>query len=549
MVRTLSRWPFLGAARAVWAVALLLAVLTFLAPAPALAQDATPADSAVQQAPAVPQGHGTLSAVPVDTTAEVAHAPVRHGATPPVWLVVPFVLLLGMIATGPLFYPDFWHHHYPKVALGLGLLVAAYYLIVLRDGTAVHHAAAEYLSFISLLAALFVASGGILIETDYAGTPRNNVLLLVAGAVVANLIGTTGASMLFIRPFLRLNAGRIRPYHIVFFIFMVSNIGGALTPIGDPPLFLGFLRGVPFFWTVEHLWYIWLPAVAFLATVFYFVDRRNTARSAREVLPEEWMEDDLTAREADAVTAIPGPTRFRIVGGRNFAWLAATIACVFLDPNVIAGVPDLVRDFHLPLGLREILMLAIAYGAYKTADRRALDGNGFTFAPIKEVAWLFVGIFLTMQPALTLIGAFAQTNASALSINHFYFGTGMLSGVLDNAPTYVSFLAAAMAKFGLSIDSVAQVKEMAAGTVPGALESWHYVQAISIASVFWGALTYIGNGPNFMVKSIADDAGLETPSFFGYVVRYAIPVLVPLYLLTWLIFFSGWVINLHRPPL
>ncbi|MCA0269482.1 MAG: sodium:proton antiporter [Bacteroidetes bacterium] len=518
---------------------LLAALLLACAAVPATAQPATPAASE-QVAPAPDDGAAVSQAAP---------PAVDDHAAPPVWLVLPFVALLLMIATGPLFYPDFWHHHYPKVAVGLGLLVAAYDLFVLGDGASVHHALAEYGSFIALLAALFVASGGILIETDFAGTPRANTILLVAGAVLANLIGTTGASMLLIRPYLRLNAGRIRPYHVVFFIFIVSNVGGALTPIGDPPLFLGFLRGVPFFWTIEHLWYIWLPAIAFLAAVFYVVDRRNTQKSVREVVPEEWLEDDLLASEADAATTIPGPTRFRIVGGRNALWLAAVIACVFVDPTVIAGVPDLVRDFYLPLGLREILMLGIAYLAYRTADPLALRGNGFTFAPIKEVAWLFVGIFLTMQPALKLIGVFAQHNASVLTIHHFYFGTGILSGVLDNAPTYVSFLAAAMAKFGLSIDSVAQVKEMAAGTVPGALESWHYVQAISIASVFWGALTYIGNGPNFMVKSIADDAGIETPSFFRYVFRYALPVLVPLYLLTWLIFFSGWIINLHRAPL
>lgn len=543
-MRRLHRLPLLLAA-------LLLACAA--APTVATAQTAAPASEQAAPEHAAPASVAPVQAVPDDSAAVSQVAPPavdEHAApAPPAWLVLPFVVLLGMIATGPLFYADFWHHHYPKVAVGLGLLVAAYYLFVLGDGASVHHAVAEYLSFIALLAALFVASGGILIETDFAGTPRANTILLVAGAVLANLIGTTGASMLLIRPYLRLNAGRIRPYHVVFFIFIVSNIGGALTPIGDPPLFLGFLRGVPFFWTVEHLWYIWLPAVAFLAAVFYVVDRRNTRKSVREVVPEEWLEDDLTATEAAATTTIPGPTRFRIVGGRNALWLAAVIACVFVDPTVIAGVPDLVHDFHLPLGLREILMLGIAYLAYRTADPLALRGNGFSFAPIQEVAWLFVGIFLTMQPALKLIGVFAQHNASALTIHHFYFGTGMLSGVLDNAPTYVSFLAAAMAKFGLSIDSVAQVKEMAAGTVPGALESWHYVQAISIASVFWGALTYIGNGPNFMVKSIADDAGIETPSFFGYVVRYALPVLVPLYLLTWLLFFSGWIIDLHRPPL
>ena len=189
----------------------------------------------------------------------------HHGDPPPIWLVIPFALLLGMIATGPLFYPHFWHHHYPKVAVALGALVAAYYLLVMNETTAIFHAAEEYFAFIALLGSLYVASGCILIKTDFAGTPRANTVLLLVGAVLSNFIGTTGASMLLIRPYMRLNAGRLKAYHIIFFIFIVSNVGGALTPIGDPPLFLGFLRGVPFFWTVVHIWYIWLPTILVLA--------------------------------------------------------------------------------------------------------------------------------------------------------------------------------------------------------------------------------------------------------------------------------------------
>ena len=203
----------------------------------------------------------------------------EHGEPPPVWLVIPFVVLLLMIATGPLFYPHFWHHHYPKVAIALGALVAAYYLIGMGDITPIEHAALEYFAFIALLGSLFVASGCILIKTDFAGTPKANTTLLFVGAVISNFIGTTGASMLLIRPYMRLNAGRLKAYHIIFFIFTVSNVGGALTPIGDPPLFLGFLRGVPFFWTVINLWQIWLPTILLILAVFYVIDGRNKEES------------------------------------------------------------------------------------------------------------------------------------------------------------------------------------------------------------------------------------------------------------------------------
>ena len=448
------------------------------------------------------------------------------GPAPPLWLVVPFVALLAMIATGPLFYARFWHHHYPKVAVGLGALVA---LPVL-------HAVEEYASFIALLVALFVASGSILIRTDFAGTPRANTALLFVGAVLANLMGTTGASMLLVRPFMRLNVGRLKPYHVVFFIFVVSNVGGSLTPIGDPPLFLGFLRGVPFFWTLEHIWYIWLPTVVALLAVFYAVDRRNTAESRQERAAALGDDDVEPGEYADDVEAVHTRRHVAIDGWGGFGWIALTVALVFVDPNVIAGVPDL-HALGVPVGLREILMLATAGLAFKTANPVALAGNHFSFDPIKEVAWLFVGIFLTMQPALEIIRLAAAGNAGALGVSTFYFGTGALSGVLDNAPTYVAFLSAAMGKFGLDVNAPADVAAFAADAAGG-----HYLLAISVASVFWGAMTYIGNGPNFMVKAIAESAGAETPSFVTYVVRYSLPVLLPLYLAVWLVFFSGWVV-------
>ncbi len=487
---------------------------------------------------------GTVQTSPDDVSVahgEGVHGEAEHGPTPPIWLVLPFVALLLMIATGPLFYAHHWHHHYPKWAIGLGVLVAAYYLLVLGSGTPIMHAAEEYISFIALLASLFVASGCILIRTDYAGKPLTNAVLLGIGAVVANLIGTTGASMLLIRPYMRLNAGRIKAYHIIFFIFCVSNVGGALTPIGDPPLFLGFLRGVPFFWTLTHVWYIWLPTILILLAVFWVIDARNKTESTREVMEHEGIDVKPGEGEGNVAPVADVPTRKHLVidGKQGFGWLAIVIASVFLDPNIFDWVPDLHEAFGIPFGIREVIMFAVCFLAYKTADRKVLEGNDFNFEPIKEVGYLFIGIFLTMQPALELIRGFASQNAGALNETTFYFGTGMLSGVLDNAPTYVSFLSAAMGKFGMDVNVPADVLDFA--THPGAATGF-YLQAISVAAVFFGALTYIGNGPNFMVKAIAESSGVECPSFGAYIAKYSLPILIPIYVLVWLVFFSGWVI-------
>ena len=560
-------------------MARLLLLLAFLVAGPALAQDAGPALAPAADLAQAPEAD---EAMPGDgPEGETAHESGEvaldegqgahgdddsHGATPPIWLVIPFVLLLGMIATGPLFYPHFWHHHYPKVAIGLGALVAAFYLVGLGESTPILHAAEEYFAFIALLGSLFVASGTILIKTDFPGTPRNNAVLLFVGAVLSNFIGTTGASMLLIRPFMRLNAGRLKAYHIVFFIFTVSNVGGALTPIGDPPLFLGFLRGVPFFWTVAHVWYIWLPTILAIIGVFWVIDARNKDESVREraedagadvqpgqlpgtpVVPEAPGVEDVSALHADELEiglgrSGPNPKQLEIEGKMGFAWLAIIIGSVFLDPNIFAWVPDLHEIAHVPFGIREVIMLGVCVAAYKTARPEALRGNDFNFEPIKEVGYLFIGIFLTMQPALTLIGDWARENADAIGVSTFYFGTGILSGVLDNAPTYVSFLSAAMGKFGMDVNTPAMVSDFAAA--PGDPTGF-YLQAISVAAVFFGALTYIGNGPNFMVKAIAESSGVQTPSFVAYMVKYSIPILIPIYIVVWLVFFSGFV--LPHPP-
>ncbi len=454
-----------------------------------------------------------------DTHGEESHDD-DHGPAPPVWLVIPFIVLLLMIATGPLFYAHHWHHHYPKYAMGFGLFVAAYYIFGLKSAMPVVHAMQEYIAFIALVASLFIAASGIYLSVNAKGAATSNVILLFIASVIANFIATTGAAMLFIRCYIGMNKGRIKAYHIVFFIFLVANVGGALTPIGDPPLFLGFLRGVPFFWTLENVWFIWLPTTALLLLIFYIIDSRN-----KGAFPEK----------------VEGQPLIQFQGAKSVIWIAIIIVSVFIDPNVLPWVPSLhIGDVHLPFGIREIIMLSVAYFAYKTADPVCLEKNMFNFEPIREVGWLFLGIFATMQPALATIATLAQNNADSLSTGMFYWGTGFLSAVLDNAPTYLNFVSAAMGKFGLDVNVAAEVVEFSRDVTAGG--SGFYLQAISVAAVFFGAMTYIGNAPNFMVKAIAEGNGIDTPSFMGYLFKYSIPILLPIYAIVYIVFFSGWVL-------
>lgn len=439
---------------------------------------------------------------------------------PPGWTVIPFVALLLMIATGPLFYEHFWHKNYPKVAVALAAAVVIYYIFVLHNMHGPVHALAEYVQFIALLASLYIASGGIMIDIDKKATPMANVIILFTGAVIANLIGTTGASMLLVRPFIRLNKTRIKAYHIIFFIFMVSNVGGSLTPIGDPPLFLGFLKGVPFIWTLEYNIIPWLFALVLLMITFYIFDTRNTSNNA--------VNDE----------AVTYSNKITLVGSRNFIWLGVVIASVFLDPNVIDWVPAIHYDGQKFSFVREIIMLTVAFLSFKLASKKAIKGNEFSFEPIREVAFIFIGIFGTMMPALELVGGFAASPEGSKLISHntLYWGTGILSGFLDNAPTYINFLTAALAAQGGSISVITDVAAFANG---GTFEnSILDLKAISVAAVFFGAFTYIGNGPNFMVKSIAEQIGIKMPSFFGYIIRFSIPILLPLLILVWLVFFA-----------
>lgn len=427
--------------------------------------------------------------------------------TPPPYLVIPFAALLLMIAAGPIFFPHFWEKYYPSISIILGLLVASHYILYFNDTHSPYHALQEYFSFILLLAVLFTVTGGIFLDLQISPTPFNNAVFLFFGAVLSNFIGTTGASMLLIRPYLKINGNKLRPYHIVFFIFIVSNVGGALTPIGDPPLFLGFLRGVPFFWVIQNVFYIWFPSVLFILFIFYLIDRKHSKR----------FDDDMK----------PVAFKIKMQGGLNFLFLGLVILCVFVDNSVFSFVPKIT---FLPVGIREILFIIISVIAYRLSKQEVRQLNEFNFLPIKEVAYLFFGIFFTMIPALQLVSAEASLHRNSLNHNTFFWATGIASAFLDNAPTYLNFLSAAMGKYNLDINVINDVRRFVA-------EDMIYLKAISIAAVFFGAMTYIGNGPNFMVKAISEKSGVKMPGFFEYVYKYSVPVLIPLFLIIWFVFF------------
>jgi Na+/H+ antiporter NhaD/arsenite permease-like protein len=462
--------------------------------------------------------------------------------------MLPFGVFLALIALAPFFLAAWWGKYYTRVAFGLAAIVVAYYVIQLHAVDSVWHTAQEYLSFIALIGSLFVVSGGIHINVKGEATPGVNVLFLAIGAVAANLLGTTGASMLLIRPWLRMNRYRVTGHHVVFFIFIVSNVGGCLTPIGDPPLFLGYLMGVPFTWVAVHCLPVWTVGVGLLLLIFYGVDRRNFLRAPREVRTE------LTHPHE----------QWRFDGLNNVVFLAIILVAVFINR---------------PPFLREALMVAAALGSYFTTRKPVHESNHFTLHPIREVAVLFVGIFATMMPALDWL----QANAAKLDLatpGFFYWGSGSLSSFLDNAPTYLCFMKAIFGRF-INPEILTQVAHLAqthgldVGSVTGhyaeeirqtfaALRNFHaaelahgsvstdqiqvayllgntkfkpYIIAVSVGAVFFGANTYIGNGPNFMVKAIADHQKVHTPSFLGYIAKYTLPYMMPMLLLVWWVFF------------
>ena len=437
------------------------------------------------------------------------------------WWIIPFVGILLSIAVFPLVAPEFWHHNFGKVSAFWALVFAIPFILNYHSGAVheiLHIYLVDYIPFIILLWSLFTVSGGILLRGNLVGTPEVNLLFLLTGTFFSSWIGTTGSAMVLIRPFIRANKHRKKKQHmIVFFIFLVANIGGSLTPLGDPPLFLGFIHGVPFFWTFNILPHM-LFVSFILLILFYMIDRYYYMKEKEEIqIPRE-------------------KSSIKIVGAHNFLFLAGIVGGVLLSGIWNAGtfhflgveltIQDQVRNFIL------VLMGALSL---LTTPKEVREENEFTWFPIKEVAILFAGIFMTIVPALAILkageeGSLGFLIRSVKSPAHYFWVTGSLSSFLDNAPTYLTFFNTCLGRFFAGIPE----KEAVALLIQ---QKPVFLKAISAGAVFMGANTYIGNAPNFMVKSIAEEYGIEMPSFFGYMLKYSIPILITLFVLVTFIFF------------
>ncbi|BAT70948.1 transporter [Thermosulfidibacter takaii ABI70S6] len=451
---------------------------------------------------------------------EGEHA-VHLGEKLPLWSSIPFAGILLSIAIFPLVAPEFWHHHYPKVS-AFWALVVAIPLIYAFKGVAIHEILhiyiGDYIPFIILLWSLYTVAGGILLRGTLRGTPLINTLMLAFGTLIASWVGTTGAAMIMIRPFLRANAHRkYRTYQVVFFIFLVCNIGGILTPLGDPPLFLGFLHGVPFFWTTLKLLPILLVCCAVLLPLFFLID--------------------LYFYRKEKVEQPADDTKLKIEGLHNLIFLAGIVGAVLFSGMVRLGNVNILGvERELSTIIRDVVMVIMGLLSLKTTPWEIRKDNDFTWFPILEVAYLFAGIFMTMIPPIAILkagekGALAGFISSVREPAHFFWATGILSSFLDNAPTYLTFLNTALGRFfaGMpehqAVHMLIQHKSI-------------YLEAISAGAVLMGANTYIGNAPNFMVRSIAEEAGVPMPSFFGYILKYSLPILIPTFILITFIFFA-----------
>lgn len=450
------------------------------------------------------------------------HGGLDLGEVLPLYSGIPFAGMLLSIALMPLFAPRFWHHHFGKIAAFWALMAAVPMLVVYGGpaGHQIYHVLiADYVPFIILLWALFTVSGGILLRGTLRGTPVVNSLMLLVGTALASWMGTTGAAMLMIRPFLRANDYRKnRSFMVVFFIFLVANIGGSLTPLGDPPLFLGFLHGVPFTWTFNLLPEM-LVVVAIVLSMYFLMDLYMYKKEGVTAPVEEGAGEPL-----------------RLDGSLNFLFLAGIVGAVLMSGLVDWGSVDLFGVHRAVADLvRDAILILMGVLSLVTTATKVRDDNDFTWAPILEVAYLFAGIFVSMVPCLLILKA-GSKGAAVFLIEavrepaHFFWATGILSSFLDNAPTYLTFFNTALGRFYPGIPESLAVPQFIA-------ENAIYLKAISCGAVFMGANTYIGNAPNFMVRSIAEEAGTPMPSFFGYMFLYAIPILCTTFVLVTFIFF------------
>lgn len=443
------------------------------------------------------------------------------GAGLGLWTCIPFVGILLSIALCPLIAPHFWHHHFPKISAFWAILLAVPYLFAF-GGDAVydilHIYMLDYIPFIILLWALYTVSGGILLRGTLVGTPIVNTTMLLIGTILASWMGTTGAAMLLIRPFIRANKHRQnKTFMVCFFIFLVANIGGSLTPLGDPPLFLGFLRGVPFFWTFSIMPHM-LVCVVILLALYYVMDLF--------FFKKEGIKID-TSGEKEPL---------RLEGLINFVFLAGVVVAVLMSGLVKMGTINILGiDRNIQDWVRDIILVILGGMSLAYTSKAIRESNEFTWFPIQEVAYLFAGIFMTMIPCLKILqsgeaGAAGFLVTSVTEPFHYFWITGILSAFLDNAPTYLTFLSSALGSFFPGMPEGEAVHALIA-------EKEIYLEAISAGAVFFGACTYIGNAPNFMVRSIAEESGIPMPSFFGYFFMYGALILMPVYALITFIFF------------
>lgn len=422
--------------------------------------------------------------------------------------------MLLAVAILPVAAGNWYHSNLNKaaVSVGLGALTLAYLFIAYGE-TAAHptlQVAGDYVRFIILLLALYVVAGGIHLGGNLVASPWTNVGFLAVGSILASVIGTMGASMVLIRPLLRTNIERVHRRHtIIFFIFCVANVGGLLTPLGDPPLFLGFLRGVPFSWSF-HLWPQWLATVALLLATYAAIEKRHYRR------------EPPSARELDTEDYVP----MSLIGRVNLVLLGVIILVVVIS----SPLERMGQAIHFPF-LRELLLLAVAAISLRLSPRKARESNKFTWSPIVEVAVIFAGIFATMIPAIEIL----KSRGAGLGLTkawEYFWATGSLSGFLDNAPTYLTFATAAQNQVGAhSLGGLTTTVASASGVVPAAL-----LAAVSSGAVMMGALSYVGNAPNMVIRSVAEEAGVGMPSFLGYI-RYSLMVLIPVFVVITLVFF------------
>ena len=456
---------------------------------------------------------------------EKTHAQSGHvnlGEVLPIWSCIPFIGMLLSIALFPLLLPEFWHHHFGKVSAFWAVCMGLPFVIAFK-GVALHEILhiilADYVPFIILLWSLFTVSGGILLRGSLRGTPVVNTVILAIGTLLASWMGTTGAAMLLIRPFLKANKHRKnRTFMVVFFIFLIANVGGSLTPLGDPPLFLGFLHGVSFFWTLKIFPQMLLVSVLLL-TAYFIMDTHFYRR------------EGLSAKTLDEKKE-----PLRLEGYLNFLFLLGIIGSVLFSGIVdwgeisTLGIHRAVQDW-----VRDGLLILMGVLSLMTTSIRVREDNDFSWVPIIEVAYLFMGIFITMIPCLSILKA-GSTGALAALINsvqkpyHYFWMTGALSSFLDNAPTYLTFFNTAIGSFFSGMPEVEAVPLLMT-------EKSIYLAAISAGSVFFGSVSYIGNAPNFMVRSIAEEAGTPMPSFFGYILKYSLVFLIPVFLIVTVVFF------------